>query len=171
MRLVVSRPTPFPGTHTFDVVLRASIKCCVVWAGRERFCHPAILYNLPHLSAVILMFAPENLVVIGLYNYFVEGFDDRFYFYASVTDFAVAAAVAVPMGGTIASSRPPLMEVIEAAVADQSRSPVGVLVPTVAVTAVSYSACVIVNLMSLKAASGCSPGGSSKYPWGKVVSQ
>ena len=85
------------------------------------------------------------------------------------------------MGGTMAAGFPPLMmvmavvAVVAAVAAIWARSTADALVPMVdAIEAATEAACLarmMVNCMSLKAASSFSPSGSGEYPWGKVGSQ
>ena len=167
MQLVAIRPTASPVAHPFGVVWRAEVDCPVVGAGGERVRCPTILHNIPHRSAVYPVHAPSGLLVVGVDDHYVERVGGVFYFFASA-DFAAAEPVTevtlatVPMGGTTAAGRPPLVTAMAAALvetasvaaAEQAWSPSGALVPTVAVAAASCSGCVTVRHRSLNAASG-----------------
>ena len=80
--------------------------------------------------------------------------------FAAAAPETAAVPAAVPMGGNMVAGCPLLMVVmaVAAAAAAQARSPVGMLVPTAAVTAevtaASYLSDMIVSRMSLIAASG-----------------
>ena len=93
------------------------------------------------------MCSPAGLVVIGIYGNYVEGFSGGFVFFVSAAGFAIAAPAVVPMGCTIATGRPPLMEVIEAEAAAQERSPAGALVPMVTEMAAETAALCLAHVM------------------------
>ena len=175
MWILVIRPTAFTIAHPFDVVRRASVDCRVVGPEGEILCHPVILHDLPHRSAVFLVHAPVDLVVVGVDNHYVEGVEGGGSFFA-LADFAAAASEmvtvlsTVTMGGATAAGCPLLIAVMVMAATAQTRSPAGALVPTavvmVAATKASCLACVIVSCMSLRAASGCGPSRSGEYSCG-----
>ena len=165
VRLLVSRPAAPPVAYPFDMILWEAFDFRIVGDGGGGGGGP---FSLQSSTALLIgpqcaLYIPQRTSLwLGLTTTTLMGLAGDFLFFA-LANFAAAAPmmmvapVAVPMGGTMAVVRFPLITA-------QDWSPADALVPTAPATtaamAAACSACVMFRCRSLMAASVLGPGGS-----------